>query len=147
VSQFSASIPVEAEANIALRPVAGQSATALAAEVERLLRNACPPAASLELNWELLYDGAATQADAHELALAADAIERCIGARPVALRSGGSLPLFENLCLRGIPIICTGFAIEREANMHGPNERFPAAHLERGTDAMREILTRLGEHQ
>jgi len=31
--------------------------------------------------------------------------------------------------------------------MDGPNERFPAAHLERGTDAMREILIRLGDHQ
>jgi acetylornithine deacetylase/succinyl-diaminopimelate desuccinylase-like protein len=145
VSQFSASIPVEAEANIMLRLVAGQSAGTVAAEAERLLREAIPSEASLELDWDLLFDGAAMQADAPELALAADAIERCIGARPVALRSGGSLPLFENLCLRGIPIICTGFGVEREANMHGPNERFPAAHLERGTDAMREILTRLAE--
>ena len=36
VSQFNSSIPVGAEANIMLRPVAGQSATALAAEAERL---------------------------------------------------------------------------------------------------------------
>jgi acetylornithine deacetylase/succinyl-diaminopimelate desuccinylase-like protein len=147
VSQFSASIPVEAEATIMLRPVAGQSAAALAAEAERLVRAACPPEASLQLNWDLLYDGAAMKPDTPELILAGDAIERYIGERPVALRSGGSLPLFENLCLRGIPVICTGFGIEREANMHGRNERFPAAHLKRGTDAMREILTRLGEHR
>jgi acetylornithine deacetylase/succinyl-diaminopimelate desuccinylase-like protein len=146
VSQFSSSIPVDAEANIMLRPVAGQSATALAAEVERLLRQACPPEAALELNWDLLYDGAAIQADAPELAIAADAVERHLGARPIPLRTGGSLPLFENLCLRGIPVICTGFGIERVANMHGPNERFPESHLQHGADAMCEILTLLGEH-
>ncbi|MDP9284755.1 MAG: M20/M25/M40 family metallo-hydrolase [Actinomycetota bacterium] len=147
VSQFSGSIPFEAEAAIMLRPVAGQSAAAVAAAVERLVREACPPEASLELSWDLLFDGATMQLDTPELMLAADAIERHIGERPVALRSGGSLPLFENLCLRGIPVICTGFGIEREANMHGPNERFPEAHLERGVDALREILTGLGEHR
>ena len=52
--------------------------------------------------------------------------------------------LFEKLCLRGIAVINTGFGIESEANMHGPNERFPEAHLERGVAAVREILTRLG---
>jgi acetylornithine deacetylase/succinyl-diaminopimelate desuccinylase-like protein len=147
VSQFSGSIPFEAEAAIMLRPVAGQSAAVVAAAVERLVREACPPEASLELSWDLLFDGAAMQLDTPELTLAADAIARHIGERPVALRSGGSLPLFENLCLRGIPVICTGFGIEREANMHGPNERFPEAHLERGVDALRDILTGLGEHR
>jgi acetylornithine deacetylase/succinyl-diaminopimelate desuccinylase-like protein len=147
VSQFSGSIPFEAEATIMLRPVAGQSATAIAAEVERLVRDACPSEASLELKWDLLYDGAAMAPDTPELILAADAIERNIGARPVPLRTGGSLPLFENLCQRGTPVICTGFGVEREANMHGPNERFPEAHLERGVDAIREILVGLGKHR
>jgi acetylornithine deacetylase/succinyl-diaminopimelate desuccinylase-like protein len=40
--------------------------------------------------------------------------------------------------------VCTGLGIEREANMHGPNERFPEEHLDRGTDAMLGILTGLG---
>jgi len=36
--------------------------------------------------------------------------------------------------------------IEREANVHGPNERFPESHLDRGTEAMLHLLTHLGEH-
>ena len=145
VARFSSVIPIEARASVMLRPVAGQSAEALAAEAERLLREACPRGGTLDVRWELLYDGAVTSHDAPQLALACDAIERHVGIRPAAVRSGGSLPLFENLCRRGIPVICTGFGIEREANMHGPNERFPEAHLERGTDAVRELLLSLGE--
>jgi acetylornithine deacetylase/succinyl-diaminopimelate desuccinylase-like protein len=144
VALLSPVIPVEAKAAVMLRPVAGQSAAALAAEVERLLREACPAGGVVDVSWEMLFDGVATDGDAPELRLAADAIERCVGIRPAAVRTGGSLPLFENLCLRGIPVVCTGFGIEREANMHGSNERFPEAHLERGTEAMLQILTGLG---
>src|SRR5262249_14108835 len=144
VAQFSAAIPIEARASVMLRSVAGQSATALAIEVERLMRSACPPAAVLELTWDLVVDGAATEPEAPQLAIASDAIEQCFGTRPVAVRCGGSLPLFETLSGRGIPVINTGFGIEREANMHGPNERFPERHLELGTDAVVQILTRLG---
>src|SRR5262249_37714573 len=99
--------------------------------------------AALDVRWELLFDGAATAMGAPELAIAADAIERHFGRKPAPVRSGGSLPLFENLCLKGIPIISTGFGLEREANMHGPNERFPEDHLERGVQVVCEILTRL----
>jgi acetylornithine deacetylase/succinyl-diaminopimelate desuccinylase-like protein len=96
------------------------------------------------VDWELLFDGAAMHGETPELELAADAIEQCVGVRPAAVRAGGSLPLFENLCLRNVPVICTGFGIEREANMHGPNERFPEAHVERGTEATMRILFGLG---
>lgn len=141
---YAATIPVYAEATISLRPVGGQSAERLAREVESMLRAACPPPATLELDWRFLYDGAAIPMDTAELTLAADVIERHIGSRPAMLRSSGGLPLFETLGRRGIPVISTGFGIGHDANMHGPNENFPRAHLTRGVAAVRELLTRLG---
>jgi acetylornithine deacetylase/succinyl-diaminopimelate desuccinylase-like protein len=45
---------------------------------------------------------------------------------------------------RGIPAIITGIAT-RDANVHSPNEKFPAEYLERGVEAVRTTYLRLGE--
>ena len=60
------------------------------------------------------------------------------------MRSGGGLPLLETLANHGIPAISTGFAVESEANMHGPNECFQRAHVEPGIATVAELLAELG---
>jgi acetylornithine deacetylase/succinyl-diaminopimelate desuccinylase-like protein len=144
-TEYAATIPVEAHANFSVRTIGGQSARSIASTFEQLLQGACPAEAELEIEWRFQYDGASIRRDTPELVIASDAIERHFGRRPSLLRSGGSLPLFETLARRDIPVVSTGFAIEREAGMHGPNERFPAAHVDLGIATVKEILAQIGK--
>jgi acetylornithine deacetylase/succinyl-diaminopimelate desuccinylase-like protein len=104
------------------------------------VREACPAAATIDVEWLFRYNGAATPPDAPELGLAAAAIERNFGRRPALVRSGAGLPLLETSAARGIPAIATGFAVESEANMHGPNESFRRAHVGLGITTVSELL-------
>jgi acetylornithine deacetylase/succinyl-diaminopimelate desuccinylase-like protein len=65
-----------------------------------------------------------------------------LGARPLLLRSGGSIPIVPALAERNIPTIVTGFDLP-EGNLHSPNERLLVEHIPLGVAAARELLTAL----
>jgi acetylornithine deacetylase/succinyl-diaminopimelate desuccinylase-like protein len=71
--------------------------------------------------------------------LALEAVERAVGARPLLVRMGGSLPVVSALAERGLPTVLTGFALP-DCNLHAPNERLPLGSVEQGIAAGREIL-------
>ena len=88
---------------------------------------------------------ALTPTDSPAIRLAGDAFEHVIGARPLLVRSGGTLPIYASLVARGLPTLATGFGIESECNVHAPNENVPEDALELGVATMREVFSRLGE--
>jgi len=137
-------LPVEAQANVSLRLAPGQTTAAMAPVFERLLREAAPAGATVEV--ELWSTGEPGYVDPAEpvLALAQDAFEQVLGARPVLTRSGGSIPVVASLVACGVPAIVTGFA-RPTAQMHSPNERIPAAALREGLETIVETLRRLGQ--
>jgi acetylornithine deacetylase/succinyl-diaminopimelate desuccinylase-like protein len=135
-------LPVLGEANLSIRLAPGQRVAQIAPEVERLLREAAPEGADVEIElWSTAEPGLVdTNAPAVQLGL--DAFERALGARPLLIRSGGTLPIVPALADRGIPAIVTGFALP-ESNIHSPNERLLLEYLPLGVAAARELFREL----
>ena len=73
-----------------------------------------------------------------------DAIERATGTRPLALRSGGSIPVMAALVTRGTPTILSGFA-SPDDNIHSPNERMRLRNLEWALSGAHEIYRSLAD--
>ena len=138
-------LPVEARANVSIRLAPGQDPDRIRAELERLLREGLPEGAELELQLRNLAWPALTPVDAPAIRLAGDAFERTLGARPLLVRSGGTLPIYAGLVARGLPTLATGFGIESEANVHAPNENVPEGAIGLGVDTMREVFRTLGQ--
>ena len=138
-------LPVEARANVSIRLAPGQDPDAIRAVFERLVRAAVPAGAELEITLKNSARPALTPTDAPALRLAGDAFEKVVGARPLLVRTGGTLPIYAGLVARGLPTLATGFGIESECNVHAPNENVPEDALEIGVATMREVFVRLGE--
>jgi acetylornithine deacetylase/succinyl-diaminopimelate desuccinylase-like protein len=135
-------LPVEAVANLSIRLAPGQRADEIAPEVERLLREAAPQGAELEVELLSSSPPGLVPPDAKVIRLGLDAFERATGVRPAFVRSGGTLPMVPALSSKGIPTIITGFALP-DSNIHSPNERLPAAHVPLGIAAARELFREL----
>ncbi len=132
-------LPVEAEANVSIRLVPGQDDKAIAAEMERLMREAAPEGADVEIELLASAPAALVRPDDPAIQLGLEAFERVIGRRPLLLRVGGSLPVMAALEEKGIPTILTGFDLP-EGNIHSPNERFRLEHISLGVEAAQGAL-------
>jgi len=137
-------LPVEAEANLSIRLAPGQDVETIAANLERLLREAAPEGAQLELTRLSSAEPGLVPPDAPAVQLGLDAFKRTFGRRPLLVRSGGTLPIVPALADKGIPTIITGFALP-ESNIHSPNERLLAEYVPLGLETARELYKRLGE--
>jgi hypothetical protein len=62
-----------------------------------------------------------------------------VGARPVLIRSGGTLPIVPVLGDQGVPTILTGFSLP-DANIHAPNERLLADYVDLGIAAAKALF-------
>jgi acetylornithine deacetylase/succinyl-diaminopimelate desuccinylase-like protein len=133
-------LPVQAEANVSIRLAPGQDPARIADVFQRLLREAAPEGAEVEV--ELLSSSAPGLVDpeAPAIQLGLDAFERALGTRPLLIRSGGTLPIVPALQAKGIPTIVTGFALP-ESNVHSPNERLLVEYVPLGVDAARELFS------
>jgi acetylornithine deacetylase/succinyl-diaminopimelate desuccinylase-like protein len=132
-------LPVEAEANVSIRVAPGQDAEAIAAACERLLREAAPLGAEIEIERRSTSPPGLVPADAAAIRLAGDAFERVLGRRPLLVRCGGTLPIVPALIDRGIPPVHSGFDVP-EGNVHAPNERLLCEYVPLGVEAARETL-------
>jgi acetylornithine deacetylase/succinyl-diaminopimelate desuccinylase-like protein len=136
-------LPVFAEANVSIRLAPGQDVEEIAAAFERILSEAAPEGAELEIERRSSSPPGLIPPDAPAVRLAQDAFERVLGRRPLLLRSGGTIPLVPALSDRGIPTILSGFALPG-ANIHSPNERLLARYVPLGVETARETLVALG---
>jgi acetylornithine deacetylase/succinyl-diaminopimelate desuccinylase-like protein len=111
---------------------------------ERILREAAPEEAELEIERRSASPPGLIAPDAPAIRLAQDAFERVLGRRPLLLRSGGSIPLVPALAEKGIPTVLSGFALP-DANIHSPNERLLVRYAPLGVAAARETLLAFAE--
>ena len=137
-------LPVVAEANVSIRLVPGQDDKAIAAEMERLMREAAPEGADVEIELLASAPAALVPPEDPAIRLGLDAFEQVIGARPLLLRVGGSLPVMSALEEKGIPTILTGFDLP-EGNIHSPNERFRVEHIGLGVETAKELYKSLAK--
>ncbi len=137
-------IPVEAEANVSIRLVAGQHPDVIVPIFEQLLKDAAPEGAVVTVEpWSSAPPGL-VPADAVAIRLGQDAFEEVLGVRPLLIRTGGAIPLVSELAARGVPTILSGFALN-ESNIHSPNERIPAEYLVRGVETVVALYRHLAE--
>lgn len=127
-------IPARVTAKLSVRTVPDQ----LASEVERLLREhvarVTPPAVTTELRRTGVSEPVVIQRSHPALRSAELAYRKGFGARPVFLRSGGSVPaaaIFRRQL--GIPTVLMGFGLPGD-NMHAPNEKFELENFYRGIE-------------
>jgi acetylornithine deacetylase/succinyl-diaminopimelate desuccinylase-like protein len=137
-------IPVEAEANVSIRLVGDQDPAVIAPAFERLLREAAPAGAELDITLLSSAPPGLIPAGARAVQLGLDAFEDVLGTRPLLIRSGGAIPLVSALASRGIATVVTGFALN-ESNIHSPNERIPAEYLPLGVEAAAALFTRFAD--
>lgn len=137
-------LPVEAQANVSIRLAPGQSTAEIGPVFERLLRDAAPEGASVEVELWSTGEPGYVDPETPAVKLAQDAFEHVTGTRPLLVRSGGSIPVVAALGERGVPAIVTGFA-RPTAKLHSPNENFPAAALRQGLETTVELLRRFAQ--
>jgi acetylornithine deacetylase/succinyl-diaminopimelate desuccinylase-like protein len=131
-------LPVAAEANVSIRLAPGQDGAEIASAMEKLMRDAAPQGAELEIDLRAVSPAALVRPEEKAIQLGMDAFERVLGRRPLLLRVGGSLPVMSALEEQGIPTILTGFDLP-EGNIHSPNERFRVEHIPLGVEAAKAL--------
>ena len=137
-------LPIEAHANLSIRLAPGQDPEQIAPEVERLLREAAPEAAELEITRLSSAPPGLVDAQSPAVQLGLDAFERALGTRPLLVRSGGTLPIVPALADKGIPTILTGFALP-DSNIHSPNENILVDYVPLGVKAAQELYKGFAE--
>jgi len=128
-----------ARANLSMRLAPGQTVDELLPILRAELTRDLPAGAQVEVTHVASCDPGSTPADAPAIELAAEAIERATGVRPLRLRGGGSLPIFPLLERLGIPVVATGFDVP-SGNVHAPNERMKVANLALALATARELF-------
>jgi acetylornithine deacetylase/succinyl-diaminopimelate desuccinylase-like protein len=136
-------ISAQASAELSIRLVPGQDVATIAAAAERMLREALPEGAELEVRSHGVPPGL-IRPDEPAVQLGLDAFERTVGVRPLLVRSGGTLPIVPALQARGTPSILAGFSLP-ESNIHSPNERLPVEHFPLGIATARELFVALAK--
>jgi acetylornithine deacetylase/succinyl-diaminopimelate desuccinylase-like protein len=132
-------LPVRAEANVSIRLAPGQDPDAIAPAFDRLMREAAPGDADVDVErWSSAPPGLIPP-DAPAIQLGLDAFERALGARPLLVRVGGTLPIVPALADKGIPTVLTGFDLP-EGNIHSPNERLLVEHIPLAVAAATELF-------
>ena len=95
------SIQQEALASVSLRLAPSQDAEAMSALMEQTLRAACPRHCTLEIDMWPPAEPVWIDRDQPVLRAAFDAIERATGTRPLATRSGGTIPVADAFATGG----------------------------------------------
>lgn len=135
-------LSVHASGELTIRLAPGQDPQVVGAAAERLLREAAPAGAEIEIQWAGTPPSL-FRPDSPAIQLGLQAFEQALGVRPALVRTGGTLPIMPALADRGIPTILTGFGLP-DSNVHSPNERFLVEYFDKGTDAAAEVYTAFG---
>ena len=132
-------LPVCAEANVSIRLAPGQDPDQIAPIFDRLLRESAPEGAEVEVERWASSPAGLVPPDAPAIRIALDAFEAVVGARPLLIRVGGTLPIVPPLADRKIPTVLTGFDLP-EGNIHSPNERLRVDHIPLAVEAGKELF-------
>jgi acetylornithine deacetylase/succinyl-diaminopimelate desuccinylase-like protein len=128
---------------VSVRLAPGQDPATIGAAFERLLRDAAPAGATVEIDNHGDAAPALMDPDHPVMRRAAAAIAGATGADVTPLRTGGTLPIFAAMVAR-MPTVLTGFALPDDA-IHSPNERILVENLGTGVRAAMAMLEAFAE--
>jgi acetylornithine deacetylase/succinyl-diaminopimelate desuccinylase-like protein len=136
-------IPARAVAKLSFRLVPDQTPAEVERQLRAWLKRVAPPTVRVALR---VRPGVpAVVIDRRHPAMRAAAAACCegFGAPPVFLRSGGSIPVVEQLQrILGIPTVLLGLSLPGD-RIHAPNERFYLPNFFRGIVTSRRFLERI----
>jgi acetylornithine deacetylase/succinyl-diaminopimelate desuccinylase-like protein len=136
-------LSVQAMGQVTIRLAPGQDLQTIGTTAERMMREAAPAGAHVDIAWDGAPPGRMNP-DSPVIKLGQDAFEQVLGVRPLLLRAGGTLPIMPALEQKGIPTVLTGFGLP-ESNVHSPNERFLVRYFEAGIETAAALYTAFGE--
>ena len=136
-------LPARATAKLSTRLAPGQDPKRVEALVRAHVEKVAPEGVHLEVRalqhnrpWRADPEGPLFRAGAA-------ALRDAFGAEAAFTATGGTIPITPELAdALEAPVAILGFALPG-ANMHAPNEWFPASHLEKGMKAMTRLYERL----
>lgn len=137
-------IPSKAHAKISTRLVANQDHEKIAKLMVDYIEKIAPK--TVKVNVKVSHGGQAylCPIDLPAYQVAEKAIEKAFGKRPLAVRSGGSIPIiagFERIL--GIKSILMGFGLETNG-IHSPNENMPLDMWFKGIETVAEFYKLFG---
>jgi acetylornithine deacetylase/succinyl-diaminopimelate desuccinylase-like protein len=136
-------LSVHAAGEITIRLAPGQDVQTIGATAEKMMREAAPAGADIDIKWAGVPAGL-MRADAPAIQLGLNAFEKALGVRPLLVRTGGTLPIVPALADKGIPTVLTGFGLP-ESSVHSPNEKFLVRYFEAGVDTAAELYSAYGD--
>jgi acetylornithine deacetylase/succinyl-diaminopimelate desuccinylase-like protein len=134
-------VPAAAHATVSVRLAPGQRSTEIAPVLERLLRDAAPEGADVDIEL-MLSEPALFPVDSEPMRLASEAIATATGMTPVFQRTGGSIPIVADFAAKGITTIVSGFALADD-DIHAPNESYRLESLRLGERSAYELYRAL----
>ena len=138
-------IPASAHAKITCRLVPNQRPADVAEKVARALRDATPPGVHSQVSAKGGGNPVVTPADHPAVRAAARAMAAVMGAEPVIIREGGSIPPVETFQrVLGIPSVLVGTGLPDD-QIHAPNEKFDLDHYAMGIRILARLWDELGE--
>ena len=140
-------IPNESHAKLTMRLVPGQEPERIERAVKEHLLRHCPPGATIAFGESRGGSGAYLLPGDHPLLAATEeALAATLGAAPLRVRMGATLPMTD-IILRelGIHTVMFSFATSDE-DYHAPNEFFRLASIDQGLAAWVSLLRVLGRH-
>lgn len=132
-------LPSKAYAKISCRLVANQDHEEISRLMKEYIESLAPK--SIKVNVTPMHGGAGylCPIDLPAYQAASKAVEKAFGKAPLAIRSGGSIPIiaaFEEIL--GIKTVLMGFGLESDA-IHSPNENFSLDIFRKGVEAVAEF--------
>ena len=121
-------IPARATAKVSLRLVPNQRWKTVLTQLEEAARAVAPDYADVEVR--SIHGADPVQVDVSRPAFAVldAAFTEVVGRGPVAVRSGGSIPVVSVLGLEGAPVLLTGIGLPDDG-LHSPNEKLNLQQL------------------
>ena len=137
-------LPSKAYAKVSTRLGANQDHNKIAEDFVKYIEQITPKHVRVKVT--PLHGGAAylCPIDLPIYKTAEKAYEATFGKKPLAVRSGGSIPIiatFERVL--GVKSILMGFGLDSDA-IHSPNENFPLENFYRGIETVAEFYARYG---
>jgi acetylornithine deacetylase/succinyl-diaminopimelate desuccinylase-like protein len=137
-----ATIGTRARASLDIRLVPDQTPTAIATAVARRLRELAPEGIHVRVRLRAAVPPVQVDPRHPATRIAAAALADAFGARPEAIRSGGSNPAVAALVRAGIPVVLMGFSVPDD-HIHGPDERLHLPTFFRAIVASASLLDRM----
>lgn len=129
-------IPARAAAKISMRLVPAQSPATVAMAFERRVRELAPPGITPEVEIIHTAEPLLVDPDNGFLRAGAAALAGLGGPAPVAVRSGGSIPIASLFArVLAAPPVMMGFATP-DCGAHAPDERFPLANFHQAREGV-----------